>query len=307
MSTLASEHCEACEKGTPPLPEDEAAKLAEDVPEWQRDGNQKLHREFSFPNFRDAFGFVARVVLVAESEGHSPDIELGWGRGELRPHDPAASGLTRNDFVMAAKIDRLSQQEASVSLEAEMLAHIKAGVEHHNATCPMPARAILLNAGNFELFGWDEIFGLPVEPRDDIPPKRFRVDCPGSAYGIEEEIAEAARRAARRAGAGVAGAPRGRHDSVLGFGQPALALQLLEMRLEREHRRRAQVGGRVVPHDVQQLVTRCAAHVPARPAGGARGRGGGRCTHRASRLPIPHHRAVAGTQRLDVIERAAAV
>jgi hypothetical protein len=78
-----------------------------------------------------------------------------------------------------------------MSLEAEMLAFIRAGVEHHNATCPMPARAILLNTGNFELFGWDELFGLPVEPRDDIPPKRFRIDCPGSAYGIEEEVAEA--------------------------------------------------------------------------------------------------------------------
>jgi hypothetical protein len=78
-----------------------------------------------------------------------------------------------------------------VSLEAEMLAFIKAGVEHHNATCPMPARAILLNTGNYELFGWDELFGLPIEPRDDIPPKRFRIDCPGSAYGIEEEIADA--------------------------------------------------------------------------------------------------------------------
>ena len=44
---------------------------------------------------------------------------------------------------------------------------------------------------NFELFGWDEVCGLPVEPRDEIPPKRFRIDCPGSAYGIEEEIAEA--------------------------------------------------------------------------------------------------------------------
>ena len=43
-----------------------------------------------------------------------------------------------------------------MSLEAEMLAHIKAGVDHHNATCPMPARAILLNSGNYELFGWDE-------------------------------------------------------------------------------------------------------------------------------------------------------
>ena len=77
-----------------------------------------------------------------------------------------------------------------MSLEAEMLANIRLGVEHHNATCPMPARAILLNSGNFELFGWTELFGLPVEPRDEVPPRRFRIDCPGSAYGIEEEMTE---------------------------------------------------------------------------------------------------------------------
>jgi hypothetical protein len=78
-----------------------------------------------------------------------------------------------------------------VDLETEMIERIKAGLAHHNATCPMPARAILLNTGNYELFGREELFGLPLEPRDDIPPKRFRIDCPGSAYGIEEEIAEA--------------------------------------------------------------------------------------------------------------------
>ena len=80
------------------------------VPEWQRTGNQKLRREFSFPNFRDAFGFVARAALVAEAEGHHPDIELGWGRASFDLTTHAASGLTRNDFVMAAKIDRLAQQ-----------------------------------------------------------------------------------------------------------------------------------------------------------------------------------------------------
>jgi hypothetical protein len=78
-----------------------------------------------------------------------------------------------------------------MSLESEMIAHIRAGLEHHDATCPMPARAILLNEGNYELFGRTELFGLPLEPREDIPPKRFRIDCPGSAYGIEDEIAEA--------------------------------------------------------------------------------------------------------------------
>jgi 4a-hydroxytetrahydrobiopterin dehydratase len=109
MSPLASEHCEACEKGTPPLPEEEAAKLADEVPEWQRNGNQTLRREFTFPNFRDAFGFVSRVALIAEAEGHHPDIELGWGRASFDLTTHAASGLTRNDFVMAAKIDRLSE------------------------------------------------------------------------------------------------------------------------------------------------------------------------------------------------------
>jgi len=78
-----------------------------------------------------------------------------------------------------------------MDLEQEMILRIKAGLEHHNATCPMPARAILLNSGNFELFGRTELFGLPLEPRDEIPPKRFRIDCPGSAYGIEEELADA--------------------------------------------------------------------------------------------------------------------
>ncbi len=107
-SELAKQHCEPCEKGTPPLPEEEAASLAAEVPDWERDGNQTLRREFSFPNFRDAFGFVARAALVAEAEGHHPDIELGWGRAAFLLTTHAASGLTKNDFVMAARIDALA-------------------------------------------------------------------------------------------------------------------------------------------------------------------------------------------------------
>ena len=54
--------------------------------------NRSLRREFSFPDFREAFGFVARAALIAEAEGHHPDIELGWGRAsfELRPTPPPA-------------------------------------------------------------------------------------------------------------------------------------------------------------------------------------------------------------------------
>jgi 4a-hydroxytetrahydrobiopterin dehydratase len=109
MTELARQHCEPCEKGTPPLFEEEAAELARQVPEWQRDANRSLRREFSFDNFRDAFGFVARAALIAEAEQHHPDIELGWGRAAFVLTTHAAGGLTNNDFVMASKIDRLAE------------------------------------------------------------------------------------------------------------------------------------------------------------------------------------------------------
>jgi 4a-hydroxytetrahydrobiopterin dehydratase len=109
LSDLSKQHCEPCEKGTPPLSEQEAAELGSEVPDWDRDGNRTLRREFTFDNFRDAFGFVARAALVAEAEQHHPDIELGWGRAAFELTTHAASGLTRNDFVMAARIDRLAQ------------------------------------------------------------------------------------------------------------------------------------------------------------------------------------------------------
>ena len=76
------------------------------------------------------------------------------------------------------------------SLEAEMLEFIRRGLDHHAQSCPLQPKAILLNPGNHELFGWDELWGIPVLPDDRVAPKRFRIDCDGSAYGIEAEIAD---------------------------------------------------------------------------------------------------------------------
>jgi hypothetical protein len=74
------------------------------------------------------------------------------------------------------------------TLEAEMLAHVRRELDHHASSCPLAPRAILLNPGNYELFGWDELWGIPVLPDDRVAPKRFRIDCDGSAFGIEDEI-----------------------------------------------------------------------------------------------------------------------
>jgi 4a-hydroxytetrahydrobiopterin dehydratase len=108
VTDLAGEHCQEYPKGTPPLGEDEAAELHKQVPEWERDGVKALRRELSFDDFNQAFGLVARAALLAEAESHHPEIEVTWGRAAFRTWTHTADGLTRNDFILAAKIDRLA-------------------------------------------------------------------------------------------------------------------------------------------------------------------------------------------------------
>ena len=107
MTELANEHPQEYPKGTAPLDDDQAQHLAREVPEWTIDG-KSLTRSFEFKNFNEAFGFLARVALLAEAESHHPDIFNSWNKVELRFWTHTAEGLTRNDFIMASKIDRFA-------------------------------------------------------------------------------------------------------------------------------------------------------------------------------------------------------
>ena len=109
MAGLASEHCREYPPGTPPLTAEEAEELQRQVPAWEREGNSALRREFTFDDFSGAFGLVVRVALMAEAESHHPEIELEWGRAAFRTWTHTASGLSRNDFILAARIDLLAQ------------------------------------------------------------------------------------------------------------------------------------------------------------------------------------------------------
>ena len=75
--------------------------------------------------------------------------------------------------------------------ETKNLAAIRQALDAHNNSCPVPAKAILLNPVDHELMGWDELWGLPVLADDRVPTKRVRIDCDGSAFGIEDEVADA--------------------------------------------------------------------------------------------------------------------
>jgi 4a-hydroxytetrahydrobiopterin dehydratase len=110
VTDLTQEHCREYPPGTPPLGEQQATELERYVPRWERDGVRALRREFSFADFSAAFGLVARVALLAEAESHHPEIELSWGRAAFRTWTHTAKGLSRNDFILAAKIDLLADR-----------------------------------------------------------------------------------------------------------------------------------------------------------------------------------------------------
>jgi 4a-hydroxytetrahydrobiopterin dehydratase len=118
MAVLAQMKCTACRKGEPTVTEAEIAVLHPQVPEWQiveHDGIKRLERAFKFPDFAQALAFTNKVGELAESEGHHPAILTEWGRVTVTWWTHKIKGLHRNDFIMAAKTDRLSAEVLAAS------------------------------------------------------------------------------------------------------------------------------------------------------------------------------------------------
>ena len=109
MSDLAGKTCVPCRGGVPPLEKTAAEGYLEDAPGWAlMDGAKRIERKFTFKNFKESLAFVNQVGAVAEDEGHHPDISFGWGYATVALHTHKIKGLHENDFIMAAKINRLA-------------------------------------------------------------------------------------------------------------------------------------------------------------------------------------------------------
>lgn len=107
MNDFVSKHCVPCERGMEPLHAEEIEKLSPEVPHWRVENGKKITREFRFKNFVQAVDFVNRVADVAELEDHHPDIHIHYNRVVLELWTHAIGGLSENDFILAAKIDRI--------------------------------------------------------------------------------------------------------------------------------------------------------------------------------------------------------
>ena len=106
---LAQRECVPCKKGQKPLKGEALAGLLWGLDGWKCVKEHHLTREWKFEDFAQALAFVNKVGALAEEQGHHPDLFLKWGLARAEIYTHSIDGLSENDFVLAAKIDRVKR------------------------------------------------------------------------------------------------------------------------------------------------------------------------------------------------------
>ena len=110
MNDLKDKKCVPCEGGVVPFDISEIHKYQKKVDGWEVVKGEKniyfLEKKFTFKNLLESQNFVNQVGEISEKEGHHPEILFGWGYAKISITTHAIEGLSENDFILAAKIDK---------------------------------------------------------------------------------------------------------------------------------------------------------------------------------------------------------
>lgn len=108
MSELHTIRCVGCEGGIPALTQEEIKQLLPQLKDWKVSVDEKqLSKRFTFKGFYKTIAFVNAIAWIANQENHHPDLQVGYDYCLVQYTTHAISGLTKNDFICAAKIDAL--------------------------------------------------------------------------------------------------------------------------------------------------------------------------------------------------------
>lgn len=110
MTSLTESRCITPKQGLRLLaPSEVDPLLAQIQPDWEIDGDtQCISRTFKFSNYYETIAFVNALAWIAHGDDHHPDLEVGYNRCVVRYTTHAVKGLSKNDFICAAKIDKLT-------------------------------------------------------------------------------------------------------------------------------------------------------------------------------------------------------
>ena len=110
MNQLSDKKCVPCDGGMKPLDGAQAAALRKELDSaWVISGdNSSLQRSYKFKDFYRTMSFMGALAHIANTEDHHPDVNLGYNYCHVTYTTHAIGGLSENDFICAAKLDRLA-------------------------------------------------------------------------------------------------------------------------------------------------------------------------------------------------------
>lgn len=113
LSELSEKHCVPCEGNTKPFSSEENQKYMKEISEWTLENEKEINKTYEFENFKEAMKFMNIIADIAETEGHHPDLELyDYKKVNVKIATHAIGGLSKNDFILAAKIDKMFREKS---------------------------------------------------------------------------------------------------------------------------------------------------------------------------------------------------
>ena len=108
---LENKNCVPCKGGISPFEISEIHRYVKKIDGWDVKKKENsiyyLEKKFIFNNFLESQKFVNSVSVIAEKEGHHPDIIFGWGYAKIQIFTHKIKGLVESDFILAHKIDTI--------------------------------------------------------------------------------------------------------------------------------------------------------------------------------------------------------
>lgn len=109
MTHLSEKNCRIIQESEEALEENDLTHYLAQIHEsWNIEDESALRREFNFPSHSEALDFTNKISELAMSEEYYPSLELSYGSIQVSVQASELEGLHENDFILAAKIDRLS-------------------------------------------------------------------------------------------------------------------------------------------------------------------------------------------------------
>ena len=103
---LTSRKCKPCDGGVAPLTRGEIENLLKQLCGWEY-VNGVIAKTYAFKNYCQTMAFVNATAWISHREDHHPDLTVGYASCRVEYHSHAIKGLSDNDFICAAKLDRL--------------------------------------------------------------------------------------------------------------------------------------------------------------------------------------------------------